>query len=71
MRIDLIAAGPNVFDWPALVLLKILRALPSLRPFPVQNLLAAWNRDGRQPTLQPNDDLTIVDGILSQLPLAA
>ena len=71
MRIDLIAAGANVFDWPALVLLKILRALPSLRPFPVQNLLTAWNRDARQPTLQSNDDLTIVDGILSQLPLAA
>ena len=71
MRVDLIAAGANVFDWPALVLSRILRALPSLRPFPVQNLLAAWNRDGRHPQLQPNDDLTIVDAILSQLPLAA
>ena len=71
MRDDLIAAGANVFDWPALVISRMLRALPSTRPFSVQNFLAAWNRDGRQPHLQSNDDLTIVDGILSQLPLAA
>ena len=71
LREDLIAAGANVFDWPALVLMKMLRAMPSLIAFPVQIWLAAWNRDARQPTLQSNDDLPIVDGILSQLPLNA
>ena len=71
MRDDLIAAGANVFDWPALILSRNLRALPSRIPFSVWYFLAAWNRDGRFPNLQPNDDLTIVDAILSQLPLAA
>ena len=71
MREDLIAAGANVFDWPALVLLRMLRALPSPIAFPVWNFLVAWNNDGRHPNLEPNDDLAIVDGILSQLPLAA
>lgn len=70
LREDLITDGVNVFDMPALVLSRMLRALPSLMPFPVQNLLESWNHDHRLPVLQPNDDLLIVDGILSQLPLA-
>lgn len=70
-RDDLIAAAGNVFDMPALVLSRMLRALPSRRPFPVQNYLTAWNNEGRQPVLQSYDDLMIVDRILSQLPLAA
>ncbi len=71
LREDLIAVGGNVLDMPALVLSRMLRALPSPRPFSVQNFLACWNREGRLPVLQSNDDLMIVDGILSQLPLAA
>ena len=71
LRQDLIAAGGNVLDMPALVLTRMLRALPSLRPFPVQNFLVSWNGEGRQPVLQSNDDLMIVDGLLSQLPLSA
>ena len=70
LREDLIAVGVNVFDMPALVLSRMLRALPSQRPFSVQNFLTSWNHDHRLPVLQSNDDLTIVDGILSQLPLA-
>ena len=58
-------------DMPALVLTRMLRALPSRIPFPVQILLLTWNGEGRQPVLQPNDDLMIVDGLLSQLPLSA
>ena len=71
LRQDLIAVGGNVLDMPALVLSRMLRALPSRRPFPVQNYLASWNAEGRLPHLQSNDDLMIVDGIMSQLPLAA
>ena len=71
LREDLIANGANVFDMPALVLSRMLRALPSPIPFSVQNFLTSWNRDRRLPVLQSNDDLMIVDGILSQLPLAA
>lgn len=70
LRGDFIAAEGNVFDMPALVLTKMLRALPSRRPFAVQNFLECWNGEGRLPVLQSNDDLTIVDGVLRQLPLA-
>ena len=66
---DLIAVGRNVLDWPALIITKILRALPSHRPFAVQYFLTIWNADGRHPRLVSNDDLTITDPILSQLPL--
>ena len=71
LRLDLIAVGGNVLDMPALVLSRMLRALPSRIPFPVQNFLASWNAEGRLPLLQSNDDLMIVDGIMSQLPLSA
>ena len=66
---NLILVGRNVLDWPALILTKILRALPSPRSFSVQNFLILWNADGRNPRLVPNDDLTITDAIISQLPL--
>ena len=71
LREDLIAVGGNVLDMPALVLTRMLRALPSQRPFSVQNFLLSWNAERRQPILQSNDDLMIVDGLLSQLPLSA
>ena len=60
-----------MLDMPALVLSRMLWAMPSVISFSVWNLLACWNAEGRLPNLQPNDDLMIVDGILSQLPLAA
>ncbi len=66
---NLIAVGRNVLDWPALILTKMLRALPSPRPFSVQNFLTVWNANGRNPRLVANDDLTITDAIISQLPL--
>ena len=65
-----VAAGGYVLDWPALVLATILRALPSLQAFHIQSFLDHWNDEGRAPRLRSNDDLTIVDGILRQLPLS-
>ena len=67
---DRVAVGGNVLDWPALVLSKILMAIPSRYPFHIQCFLGSWNADNRVPRLQSNDDLTIADGILRQLPLS-
>ena len=67
---DRVAAGGNVLDWPALILSRILGALPSRHPFHIQTFLASWNRENRDPRLRSNDDLTIADGILRQLPLS-
>ena len=67
---DRVAVGGHVLDWPALVLSKILRALPSQQSFYIQTFLASWNRDNREPRLRSNDDLTIADGILGALPLS-
>ena len=66
---DRVAAGGNVLDWPALVLSRILRALPSPQSFHIQSFLTSWNLDSREPRLRSNDDLTIADSILRQLPL--
>ena len=44
---DRVAVGGNVLDWPALVLSRILRALPSQRDFYIQTFLASWNSDNR------------------------
>ena len=71
LREDFIAAEGHVIDMPALVLLRMLRALPCPIPFSVQNLWESWRAEGRHPVLQSNDDLSIVDGLVSQLPLAA
>ena len=67
---DQIAAGENVLDWPALVLSRILQAMPSILAFYIQNFITAWNDQNRAPRLQSNDDLSITDGILRQLPLS-
>ena len=67
---DRIAAGGHVMDWPALVLSRILQALPSNQAFHIQNFLETWNVEGLAPRLQSNDDLSIADGILRQLPLS-
>ena len=66
---NLIAVRDTVMDWPVLILVKILWALPSLRSFPIQNLLTIWNAEGNNPRLVSYDDLTIADPIFSQLPL--
>ena len=57
-------------DWPALVLSRILQALPSNQAFHIQNFLETWNVEGRALRLESNDDLSIADGILSELPLS-
>ena len=69
-EVDLIAAGGNVLNWPALVLSRILQALPSYQAFHIQNFLLSWNGENRDPRLRSNDDLSITDGILRQLPLS-
>ena len=65
---DLIAVNGNVLDWPAFMMQIILEALPSMDAFSIQNLLEAWNNEGRLPQLQAWDDISIVDDITTQLP---
>ena len=68
MEDDLIVVNGNVLDWPALLMQKILQALPSRDAFTVQIFCLSWNSDGRAPQLQAWDDICVVDDIATQLP---
>ena len=66
-----IVASGNVLNWPALILKKMLEALPSTQSFCPYNFLTSWNSENRVPALQMNDDLTILDSILDQIPFSS
>lgn len=58
---------PNV---PLLILLKILRSLPSRQEFSLRSFISAWNRDGLQPRIGPNMDVhELLDGLLANIQL--
>ena len=66
-----IVASGNVLNWPALILKKMLEALPSTQSFCPYNFLTSWNSENRVPVLQMYDDLTILDSILDQIPFSS
>ena len=63
-----IVINGNVLHWPALVLNKILLAMPSSTSFCPHNFLTSWNSDGLTPALVGYDDLMIADNVLSKVP---
>ena len=65
---DLIVANGNVLDWSAFFMQRSLEAIPSRIAFSIQNMLTAWNNDGKLPQLQEWDDISVVDEITTQLP---
>ena len=61
----------NSPDFPILILLKILKALPSLGPFSIQLFVQSWNssatlQNGRA-NLGVNDDILVCDNVMRSL----
>ena len=61
---------PPALDLPAMVLKKILKALPSQDAFSLQSFVTSWNTSDKYPKIYPNSEATsLADAILSNLPL--
>ena len=61
----------NVPDYPALILHRMLSAMPSSAPFSPHLLIESWNRSGRQPSIQPGfiDLPTVIEALISHMQL--
>ena len=61
----------NTPDYPALLLHRILSAMPSPAPFSPHLLIEAWNRSGRQPSIQPgfSDLPALIEALLTHMRL--
>ena len=69
LKSDHIIVDGIILDWPAFILQRILKAMPSAIPFLVTNFPSSWNAENQQPRLEVYNDLMMADPILSQLPL--
>ena len=57
-------------DYPSLLLHKIFSAMPSTAPFSLQLLLLSWNKEGRQPDIQPdlnNEISAVTEALVSNM----
>ena len=62
------ASSTNMQEFPIMVLLRILEALPSTRPFTLKIMQDVWNRDRTAYNLTPNDDIySAANGIISYI----
>jgi hypothetical protein len=56
-------------DFPSLVFLKIMTALPSNRPFSLQLFIESWNISGKAPRIHPgfSDVAALAEGLVTNL----
>ena len=58
-------------DYASLILFRILSAMPSTASFSIQLLILAWNRAGKQPSIEPgfNDIPSLAEGLVTNMQL--
>ena len=61
----------RTFDFPSIVFMKVLSAMPSLNSFSLQLFIETWNNSGKSPRIHPgfSDIAALAEGILSNLQL--
>ena len=58
-------------DFPSLVFMKILTAMPSLHPFSLQLFMESWNHSNKSPRIDPGfaDITSLAEGLVTNLQL--